>query len=125
MIARPMGIMLVLAGFGVATAWLLRERLGLAVAQGVSLGAMLAVAGAVGGMALTAWAFNRNQRQFFAALVFGILGRLVSYGAVLVYVALRTSIDTIATASSLLGFYVLFQILELRFVVKGLKKGTG
>jgi hypothetical protein len=114
MIARPMGIMLVLAGFGVATAWLLRERLGLAVAQGVSLGAMLAVAGAVGGMALTAWAFNRNQRQFFAALVFGILGRLVSYGAVLVYVALRTSIDTIATASSL-----------LRFVVKGLKKGTG
>jgi hypothetical protein len=125
MIVRYGGITVLVAAAGAAAAWLFRERLGTPAAQGASLGAALAAAGAIGGMALTAWAFNRNERQFFAALVFGILGRLVSYGAILVYVALGTSIDTVAAAASLLGFYVLFQILELRFVVKGLKKETG
>jgi hypothetical protein len=89
--------------------------------RGILLGAVLASAAAIAGMALLAWSFGRGHRQFFGALVLGILGRLLVFGGVLVYVALRAAaFDLIASAASLLGFYLVFQVLEMRFVLKGL-----
>jgi len=99
------------------------DRLGEAALRGTLLGAALASAGAIGGMALFAWSLPRGPREFFGALVAGILARLVVFGAVLIFVALRVpSYDLVASAASLLAFYVVFQILEVRFVLKGLKE---
>ena len=49
--------------------------------------------------------------------------RLVVFGAALIVVGLRArGIDLAATAVSLLGFYAVFQVLEVRFVLKGLRE---
>ncbi len=98
---------------------MLRERMPPGVFPGAVLGIVVAMAGALGGLLLTAWAIDKGQTQFFGAMVFGILARLMVYGAVLVYVALRTAIDVVATAGALLAFYVLFLILEIRLAVRG------
>ena len=91
--------------------------------RGTSLGAGLAAAGAIGGMAIVAWSFDRRPQSFMAALVGGILGRLLLFGAALVFVELRaTTYDLGASVASLLGFYVAFQVIEVRFVLKGVKE---
>jgi hypothetical protein len=91
--------------------------------RGTILGAGLAAAGAIGGMAIVAWSFDRRPQAFMAALVGGILGRLLLFGAALVFVELRaTTYDLGAVVASLLGFYVAFQVIEVRFVLKGIKE---
>lgn len=107
---------------GMGLAWMVEERLGPPISRGILLGAGLATAGAVAGILLTAWGFERGQRRFLAALMLGILGRLVIYGATLVYVALWTTIDLMATVGALLAFYVLHQVLEIRFALRGLRR---
>jgi len=122
MILRFAALVLLIGGGASAmiAAWW-GSRLGEAALRGMLLGAALAAAGAIGGMALFAWSLPRGFRQFFGAIVFGILARLVVFGSVLVFVALRAkAFDLVASAASLLGFYVVFQILEVRFVLKGM-----
>lgn len=90
--------------------------------QGAVLGAGLAVAGSVLGVALVRWGFGKDSKRFFAALVAAILGRLFLFGAALVFVALETAIDVTATAVSLLAAYVVLQVVEVRLAVGALKK---
>ncbi len=89
--------------------------------QGALIGVILSLAGSIAGMALTMWAFDRGHGQFMATLMLGMLGRLVIYGAVLVYLALETTIDPIAMVVAMLGYYVILQVLEIRFVLKRLQ----
>jgi hypothetical protein len=96
-----------------------------ATVEGAVLGAAVAAAGGIGGIVLIRWGLGKDQKKFFAALSAAILGRLLLYGAALVVVALRTTIDLTATAASLLAVYVLFQVVEVRFAVRGLSKGRG
>jgi len=120
-ILRYAALVLLIAAAGSAAIAFWRGGLESPVTRGVLLGAALASFGAIAGMALLAWSYGRGQTQFFGALVIGILGRLLVFGGVLVYVALRAAaFDLIASAASLLGFYVVFQVLEMRFVLKGL-----
>jgi len=120
-ILRYAALVVLIAAAGSAAAALWRGGLEGPVARGVYLGAALASFGAIAGMGLLAWSFGRGQTQFFGALVLGILGRLLVFGGVLIYVALRApAFDLIASAVSLLGFYLVFQVLEMVFVLKGL-----
>jgi hypothetical protein len=91
--------------------------------RGAILGAVLAALGAVFGMALLAWSFERGARQFVGAVALGILGRMTLFGGVLIYLGLRQPANCrmTAVAASLLGFFFVFQALEVRFVVKGMK----
>ena len=89
------------------------------------LGLFLAAAGALSWMGAAAWSIGRGHRAFMSALVLGILGRLVVYGAALIYVALRTTLDPVLLAGSLLGFYAVFMVLEVRFAVKALRRPAG
>jgi len=118
---------LALAAVALAGGWWYRDRMAAATLRGGMLGVTVAAAGAVGGMLLIAWAFEQDQKRFFGALAAGVLGRLALYGAVVVIVALRWpgTIDAVATAVALLTAYVVFQSLELRFVLRGLGKDQG
>jgi hypothetical protein len=102
-------------------------RLGDAGVRGALLGAAVASLGAIGGMALLAWSFERGSRQFVGAAVLGILGRLTLFGAVLVYVGLCRpgAVRVAPVALSLLAFFFVFQALEVRFVLRGLKRSGG
>ncbi len=125
MTTRYAGWIALLAAIGVLMIGAFRGRLGEPIARGATLGIILAAAGALGGLFLTAWAFGRGDRQFLAAIVGGMLGRLAVYGGALIYVALGTTLDLLATAVGLLGFYLVCQVLEIRFFLKGLKKESG
>ena len=94
--------------------------------RGAILGAVLAAFGAVAGMALLAWSFGRGAREFVGAVAFGMLGRLILFGGVLIYVGLRQpeNYPMTSVALSLLGFFFVFQALEVRFVLKGMR-GAG
>ncbi len=101
------------------------RRVSPAAAEGAVLGSALAAVGGLGGIALIRWGFDKDAKTFFAVLSASILGRLLFYGAALIAVALGTAIDLTSTAVSLLAVYVLFQIVEVRLVMRGLKKGRG
>ncbi len=123
MILRFAALVLLVGGAASALIAVWGDRLGEAALRGALLGAALAAAGAIGGMALFAWSLPRGPRQFTGALLLGVLARLVLFAAVLIVVGLRArAYDLVALAASLLGFYAVFQILEVRFVLKGLKE---
>lgn len=98
-------------------------RLGEAGVRGALLGAALSSLAAIGVMILLARSYRRGWRSFFGALVGGILARFLIVAAALLYVGLRAaaSFDLIATAVALLGFTVIFQCLEVGFVLRGAK----
>jgi len=100
--------------------------LGQAGVRGALLGAALASLGAIFGMAVLARSFERGPRQFYGAVMLGILGRLTLFCAALVYVGLRRPADYSlpAIALSLVGFFFVFQALEVGFVLKGSKGWT-
>jgi hypothetical protein len=91
--------------------------------HGAILGAILAALGAVFGMALLVWSFERGTRHVVGAMVLGMLGRLALFGGVLIGVGLLrpANFGLAAVAASLLGFYFVFQVMEVRFLMRGLK----
>lgn len=123
MIGRYTLIVALIAAAGSAGIAASGDRLDGPSARGAILGAILAALGAVLGMALLDWSFERGTRQVVGAMLLGMLGRLTLFGGVLVFVGLLqpASCRMTAMAVSLLGFYFVFQALEVRFVVKGLK----
>jgi len=122
--ARYVAVVLALGAAGAVGLWLFRARLGPEVLQGAVVGGALAVAGAIAGLILSAWGFDKGQKQFFGALLLGILGRLVVYGATLIYIALGTSVDLIATVVAMLGFHVVFMVLEIHFALRRVRAGN-
>jgi hypothetical protein len=119
---RSAGVVLAVTLAGIVWAWAMAERLGPGRAAGFGLGAALAGIGAATWIGAAAWAATRGQKAFMSALGLGILGRLVIYGATLLYVTLRTRVDPVWTAGALMGFYVLFMVEEIRFALGGLNR---
>ncbi len=112
-----------IAAAGSACIAAFRGRIEEASVRGAILGAVLAAAGALLGIALLAWSTGRGAREFVGAVALGILGRLALFGGALVFVGLRRpeGLRITAVAASLLGFFFVFQALEVRFVMKGMK----
>lgn len=90
--------------------------------------------GAIGGFLLSAFCFAAGfyaiYRSFHASInslmiaVFGgMLGRMVLIGAIFLMIVSWTSLHVMSFLSSLLGFYVLFLVIELYFVKQRLAKG--
>ncbi len=123
MTARYVTVVLLVGAAGAVGLRVFRARFDLEEINGALIGGALAVAGAIAGLILSAWGFDRGQKQFFAALLLGILGRLVIYGATLIYVALGTSANLIATVVAMLGFHVVFMVVEINFALRRLRAG--
>jgi hypothetical protein len=125
MTARYVAYVLLLIGAGAVAAWWMKGSLPPGALQGAWLGLALSGAGAISWIVAAAATMERGPRAFMAALALGILGRLVVYGATLVYVLLRTTLDPIWTAGSLMGSYAVFLVLEVRFalLLRGLQPG--
>ena len=90
--------------------------------------------GAIGGFLLAAFCFIAGfyaiYRSFHASLnslmiaVFGgMLARMVLIGAIFLLIVSWTSWHVTSFISSLLGFYVLFLVIELYFVKQRLAQG--
>jgi hypothetical protein len=116
-IARHVAWIALPAAAGALAAWLGRDRLPPGGLDGAFLGIALAAAGAVSWILCVGWSITQGPRTFMAATVLGILGRLVVYGATLLYVGFMTTIDLRWTAGALLGFYLVFMVVEVRFAL--------
>ena len=112
------GLVAAIGLLGAGLAWGFRDRFPQGAADGFAIGCLLAALGAVSWIAAAARGRSRPG-GFMLFLGLGILGRLVVYGATLIYVALLTRIDPLWTAGSLLGFHVLFMMIEVRFALHG------
>src|SRR5262249_47619056 len=67
---------------------------------------------------------GRGLVALLAAVVLGMLGRLVIYGGTLVYVARQGGADLAWTAGSLVGASAILLIPETRFAIAGLEGGV-
>ncbi len=123
MTARYVAVVLLLGAAGAVGLRVFRARFDLEEIHGALIGGALAVGGAIAGLILSAWGFDRGQKQFFGALLLGILGRLMIYGATLIYVALGTPVNLIATVVAMLGFHVIFMVVEIHFALRRLRAG--
>lgn len=78
------------------------------------LGAGLATVLAVASVVLAVWAHDKPQRVFLTALLGGFVGRLMVFGGGVALLATATDFPVAAFMAALFGYYVLFQILEIR-----------
>ena len=115
-----------LAIVGTAVVGACGERLGEAVVRGALLGCAVALVGAIAGMALLARSLEQGHRQFLGAVMLGILGRMLLFGAVLIYIGLSrpAGLSLAAVALSIVGFFFVFQALEVRFVLRRSRQTT-
>jgi len=60
--------------------------------------------------------FQRSSRALMISLFGGMLARLVFIGVVVLLLVQLTSLHVVSLLSSLLGFYVVYLIIELYFV---------
>lgn len=106
---------------------LMRGRLGESTVRGAAAGAVLAALAAIGTMVLTAWSFEKSHRVFFSAMAAGILARLGLFGGAILVIALRrpAGLDLNALAATLLGLYVVFQVLEVRLAARRMSGRRG
>jgi hypothetical protein len=125
MTARFLAAIVLLAGMAAAAAWIGRGAIPADALAGVFIGLGLGAAGAISWILGAAWAVRRGGQAFLAAVVLGILGRLVVYSATLVYVALGTGINLPWTAGALLGSYLVFIVLEVLYALRAAGTGSG
>ena len=85
---------------------------------GLAAGSALAVLNVIAGCTAITWAFNRSHRVFFQT-VFGSLGLRIALIGLSVFAMVKyTDIHVSGFVWGLFGFYVIFQVMEIIFVVK-------
>ena len=90
------------------------------LAFAVAVGAAICTANVLVGCFSAVWAFDRSDAAFFKALFGGMLARMAGIGVAFVVLIKFTDLHVSALTLSLFFFYVLFQVLEIRFLVKHL-----
>jgi len=125
MTARYIAAIVLLGGLAAAAARVWRGAIPADARVGVLIGIGLGAAGAISWILGVAWAAPRGGQALLAAVVLGILGRLVVYSATLGYVALGTGINLPWTAGALLGSYLAFIVLEVLYALRAAGTGAG
>jgi hypothetical protein len=97
-----------------AVAWLLAlRRAEVPVRGAATFGVVLAVVNTLAAHALVVWSTGRSTKAFLGAILGGMVGRMaVMLGAVLAG-ALLLGLPILPLSLSLLGYFVLFLVMEL------------
>jgi hypothetical protein len=86
------------------------------VLWGVVVGWLVAAFCFTAGFYTVCRTFHRSPRALMISIFGGMLARLVVIGVVMVLLLRLTDLSMVSLLSSLLGFYVLYLIVELYFV---------
>jgi branched-subunit amino acid ABC-type transport system permease component len=104
-----------IAGGSLGLAWPLLSRwLDRAGRLAAVAGAALAVANTVAAYGLIRWSVGRSVNTFMGAVLGGMVGRMGVMLAAVVAAVLVLDLPEVPLAVSLLGYFVLFLVLELR-----------
>jgi hypothetical protein len=96
-----------------------------AIVWGSLLGWMLSAVCFTAGFYALCRAFHRSFRTLMIAVFGGMLARLLFVGAAFILLLTLTSLHVVSFLSSLLGFYVLYLIIELHFINSRLQSREG
>lgn len=120
---RKLGIVLAV---GVVIAGVIVQRwLGLEALGAVLAGCLISTANVIAGVISIDWAFDKPQATFLKVILGGMAARMVAIFATLVVVVTWTDLQVFPLVGSLFGFYIVFQVLELRFVTQRMKVSSG
>ncbi len=108
---------LVLAGALVLGGYPLYAYADAAAIWGVVLGCGICVLNALAGCTSAVWAFEKPHKVFVRTLFGGMAVRLLAMGLVFFLLIKFTGVHVLGLAISLFLFYVLFQVLEIRFLM--------
>jgi hypothetical protein len=96
-----------------------------ALVEAAAVGCVIAVSNAMAGCLSAVWAIDKPQAVFLKVLFGGTTARLLMMGVAFGLVVRLTDIHTVGLTFSLFGFYVVFQVLEVRFLVLRMKARYG
>ena len=108
---------LVLVGALVLGGYPLYAYAGAAAIWGVAVGCGICALNVLAGCLSAVWAFEKPDPVFLKALFGGMLVRMMAIGLVFLLLVKFTAIHVLGLTLSLFLFYVLFQVLEIRFLV--------
>ena len=83
---------------------------------GVLAGCGIAALNVLAGCLTSVWAFEKPQRVFFKTVLGGMLIRLIGVGLAFLLLIKYTDVDTLALTLSLISFFAIFQVFEIRFL---------
>ena len=81
---------------------------------GCGIGALNVLAGCLSAV----WAFEKPHGVFMRTVLGGMLIRLIGVGLAFLLMIKYTHVDTLSLTLSLISFFVVFQILEIRFLAR-------
>ncbi len=81
-------------------------------------GCAISTVNVIVGVASVAWAFDKPQPVFLKTILGGMAVRMAAIFVVLALLVKFTELNRIPLVGSMFGFYIIFQVLELQFVVK-------
>ncbi len=82
------------------------------------VGCGISTANVIAGVVTIVWAFDKPQSVFLKAILGGIAARMAAIFIALILFVRLTSLEIFPLVGSLFVFYLVFQALELRFVVR-------
>lgn len=113
-VARYALMALAITGGSLALAWPLMARwLEPASRRAALAGAALAVANTVAAHGLFRWSFGKSMNVFMRAVLGGMVGRMGLMLAAVVAAVLLLDLPEVPLAVSLLGYFVVFLVIEL------------
>jgi hypothetical protein len=86
------------------------------VVWGVAVGCLVSMVCFTAGFYAVCRSFHRSSRALMISIFGGMLARLVFIGAIVILLRRLTSLPMVSLLSSLLGFYLVYLIIELYFV---------
>ena len=96
------------------------------VALAALIGCGISTANVIIGVVSIVWAFDKPQSVFLKTILGGMAARMATIFVCLFFLAKLTDLDLIPLVVSMFGFYIVFQVLELRFVTqRGQQDATG
>jgi len=119
-LARYAVVVLIIAGASLAAVWGLLDP---AARQAAMVGALLALLNTLAAYALALWGERRSTTAFLGAVLGGMVGRMAFLLAAVVAAVLALGLPKVPLALTLLGYFLVFLILELAILHKKTSRG--
>ena len=107
-----------LLAFGGIGGYAVYQWWGVEMVQAAATGCAVSILNVLAGCGSAVWAFDRPQTVFLKTVLGGLTLRMMLIGAILFALLKFTDLSSTGLTLSLFFFYLVYQILEVRFLVR-------
>ena len=108
----------ILLAFGGIGGYAVYQWWGVEMVQAAATGCAVSILNVLAGCGSAVWAFDKPQTVFLKAVLGGLTLRMMLIGVVLFGLLKFTDLSSTGLTLSLFFFYLVYQILEVRFLVR-------